>query len=221
MKKVVIVTPHPDDETLGCGGTLLKHGENGEELYWMIVTGMNDQFSDERRGKRTAEIEKVTQWYGFKKVFQLNYSPATLDQIPLDEMISKIGEVFMEIEPNFVYVPYPGDIHSDHRAVFEASVACTKWFRHPYVQKVFVYETLSETDFTINPDTNGFRPNVFVNIQSYLDKKMEIMNLYESEVGEHPFPRSEKAIRSLAYVRGATSGYEAAEAFMLLKERIQ
>ena len=136
-------------------------------------------------------------------------------------MIARLSDIFTEVKPNFVYVPYPGDIHSDHKAVFDASVACTKWFRHPYVQRVLVYETMSETDFTINPDTNGFRPNVFVNIQSYLDKKMDIMNIYRSEVGEHPFPRSEKAIRSLAYLRGAASGYEAAEAFMLLKERIQ
>lgn len=220
MNKVIIMTPHPDDETLGCGGTLLRHLQQNDKIYWVIVTEMKDSFSQEKISKRNKEIECVADKYQFEKIFKLGFEAAALDRVSDSDLIMKISKVFLEVQPNIVYVPYPSDIHSDHKAVFDASVACTKWFRYPSIEKVLVYETLSETDFTINPDANGFRPNIFVNIEPYLEQKIDIMKIYESEISEFPFPRSEKAIRSLAYIRGAASGFEAAEAFMLLKERV-
>lgn len=220
LKKVIVLTPHPDDETLGCGGTLLKHINQGDKVYWLIITKMSDYFTLEKKLSRSREVEIVASSYPFEKTFNLGFEAAALDQVPSGDLIGKISEVFQEIQPNIIFAPYPSDIHSDHKAVFDATMACTKWFRYPSVDKVLAYETLSETDFTINPDANGFRPNVFVNIAPFLDKKIEIMKVYDSEISEFPFPRSEKAIQSLAYVRGAASGFEAAEAFMLLKERV-
>lgn len=219
-KNVVIIAPHPDDETLGCGGTLLKHAKLGDKIYWLIVTTLGDSYSEEQKSIRAQEISKITDAYKFEKVFNLGFQTTDLDQVSDGILINRIGEVFYQIQPNIVYVPYPSDIHSDHKSVFDATMACTKWFRYPYVSKVLAYETLSETDFTINPDANGFRPNIFVNIESYLDKKIEVMSMYKSEMGEFPFPRSTKSIQSLAYIRGTASGFEAAEAFMLLKERV-
>ena len=221
MKNIVIVTPHPDDETLGCGGTILKYIEQGHKVFWLIITTAGDFVSNEWKQKRMQEITQVAKQYNFEKTFELNLEAATLDQVADSLLVGEISKVFLEIHPNIVYVPYPSDIHSDHKAVFEATMACTKWFRYPSVEKVLAYETLSETDFTINPDANNFRPNVYINIEKYLDKKIELMNIYESEVDAFPFPRSEKTIRSLAYVRGSASGYGAAEAFMLLKERVE
>lgn len=218
--KVIIITPHPDDETLGCGGTILRHKKEGDQVCWLIVTKMGDEFELSRRTKRNEEIERVKEMYGFDEVFQLNFDAGTLDFIPLGNIINEISQCFNRFQPNIVYLPYRSDIHSDHKVVFDATVACTKWFRYPFVNKVLVYETLSETDFTINPDSNHFHPNVFVDIAPYLEKKIEIMKVYESELSEHPFPRSLRAIKSLAYLRGAAAGYEAAEAFMLLKERL-
>ncbi|WP_342473024.1 PIG-L deacetylase family protein [Metasolibacillus sp. FSL H7-0170] len=220
-KSIIIITPHPDDETLGCGGTILKYIEQGYKVFWLIVTKAGNFLSDEWKSKRVKEIGHVAEYYKFTKTIELNFEAAALDQVSCSRLIAGISEAFKEIQPNIVYVPYPSDIHSDHKAVFDATMACTKWFRYPSVEKVFAYETLSETDFTINPDANNFRPNVFVNIDKFLDKKIEIMNIYESEVSDFPFPRSEKAIRALAHIRGAASGYEAAEAFMLLKERVE
>src|SRR5690606_17658797 len=202
------------------GGTILKHISRGDEVYWLIVTSMGDRFPDNIKDKRNLEIIEVAKQYQFSDVYQLNQAASQLDSLPKGELISKISTVFSEVKPNVVYVPYPSDIHSDHKEVFEATMACTKWFRYPHVEKILAYETLSETDFTIDPDANGFRPNVFINISQYLRKKIEIMSIYESEIESFPFPRSVKAIESLAYVRGAASGVDAAEAFMLLKERI-
>lgn len=218
---MIVVTPHPDDETLGCGGTLLKYKDLNYELYWLIITNMNENFPQERKIKRQQEIDLVAEKYQFDDVFQLNFPAAELDKVPLGNLVGKISEVFLQVKPQIVFTVYPGDIHSDHKIVFDATKACTKWFRYPFVEKVYLYETLSETDFSIDPDANGFRPNVYINISEYLEKKIDIMKIYSSEISDFPFPRSEKAIRSLAYLRGAASGYEAAEAFMLLKERIE
>ncbi|WP_342508846.1 PIG-L family deacetylase [Sporosarcina sp. FSL K6-2383] len=220
-KSIVIVTPHPDDETLGCGGTILRHRSAGDDVYWLIVTKMNEKsYSKERVQKRKSEIEEVANKYGFTKIFQLPYEAAKLDEVPASELVSEIGNVFADIEPNIVYAPYRNDIHSDHKVVFDATMSCTKWFRYPSIEKVLVYETLSETDFIMNTDANGFRPTTFINISSFLDEKLEIMKIYESEIAPHPFPRSEEAIRALATLRGAAAGARAAEAFMLVKERV-
>lgn len=221
MRRVLVVTPHPDDETLGCGGTILKHLVDGDEVYWLIFTKMDEEyFSTERIQNRENEISQVEKQYEFTKTIQLPFNAAKLDEVPSSELVSKIGDVFKEIEPNIIYVPYRNDIHSDHKVIFDATMSCTKWFRYPSIEKVLVYETLSETDFIMNPDANGFRPTVFVNISEYLEKKLKIMRIYESEMAPHPFPRSEEAIRALATLRGAVAGVMAAEAFMLVKERV-
>lgn len=220
-KKIIVVTPHPDDETLGCGGTILKHIAAGDEVYWLIVTKMDEvYFPIERIQKRQDEITQVANLYGFEKTIQLPYKAAKLDEVPSSDLVSEIGNVFKEVEPTIIYTPYRNDIHSDHKAVFDATMSCTKWFRYPSIEKVLVYETLSETDFIMNMDANGFRPTVFVNISEFIDKKLDIMKIYQSEMGDHPFPRSEEAIRALATLRGAAAGVKAAEAFMLVKERV-
>lgn len=219
-KQVIVVAPHPDDETLGCGGTLLRHVNRGDRTHWLIVTGISigDGFSKETVDRRDTEIQKVFREYGFSTVHNLRLPTTKLDIIALSEIIRQINDIFAHVSPEVVYLPYRGDVHTDHSIVFDATVACTKWFRYRSVKRVLAYETLSETEFGINPDTVGFRPNVFIDISDFLEKKMEIMRIYSSELGVFPFPRSEQAIRALGALRGATAGFHAAEAFMLLKE---
>lgn len=220
MKNVLVIAPHPDDETLGCGGTLLRHRASGDNIHWLIVTDMKglSNWTQEMALQREKEINNVSHHYRFDSVTRLEFPTTRLDTVSLSDIISKMKDVFIKIEPNIVYLPYPGDAHTDHHIVFQAAVACTKWFRHPYIQRILVYETVSETDFGIDPVKPGFRPNVFVNIEEFLDTKIAIMKLYANEVAPFPFPRSEQVIRSLALLRGAASGCQAAEAFMLLKE---
>lgn len=220
-KSVVVIAPHADDETLGCGGTIERHIQSGDEVHWVIITCVSEKngYSAEATRRRTTEIQKASSMYGLTSLHQLEFAPAKLDQVPIGEIVEQLSKVFRSISPQIVYLPYRGDIHTDHAIVSDAVLSCTKWFRYPSVARVLAYETLSETDFGINPDINYFRPNVFVDISNHIDKKIEIMRIFDSEMGIHPFPRSEEAIRALAQVRGAASGYTAAEAFMLLRER--
>lgn len=219
MSVVLVIAPHPDDETLGCGGTLLRHRAAGDSVHWLIVTAMDPVgFSAERIARRSREIDQVSAAYGFSSTSCLEYPAARLDQVPCAELVSAIGQVIGSLQAEVIMLPFSGDAHTDHRIVHTAASAATKWFRYPFVKRILACEITSETDFGLAPAAFGFTPNVFVDISPWLAKKIEIMRLYEGEMGEHPFPRSEIAIRALATLRGAQSGFAAAESFMLLKE---
>lgn len=222
MSNIVVIAPHPDDETLGCGGTILRHIANGDNVYWIIVTSIDEKhgFSKGKVAERNNEIKKVCGIYQFTDVFKFNIPTATLEQISTRELVNKFGNVFDQICPDIMYLPFKGDVHSDHKIVFNAAVSCTKWFRYSSIKRVLCYETISETDFGLDPTEKNFSPNVFVDVTPYFEKKLQAMMIYKSELGIHPFPRNEKVIRSLSMVRGATSGCDFAEAFILLKEII-
>jgi LmbE family N-acetylglucosaminyl deacetylase len=219
MSKVIIISAHPDDETLGAGGTILKHKKNGDEVYWLIVTDVfeTEGFSNERVLSRKKEIENVSKLYSFNNVFNLGYPTMKLDDTILFELVNKISLIFQELQPETIYVMNRSDAHSDHRIVFDAVMSCTKSFRYPYVKKVFMYECLSETEFAPILPERVFQPNYFVDISDFLNKKIEIMKIFDSELGEHPFPRSIKNIEALATFRGATIGVNYAEAFQMIK----
>jgi len=217
---VLVVATHPDDETLGCGGTLLKHKANGDEIHWLIATGIKKSkgCSVSAIEKRNKEIKKVEDLYGFASVNKLNLSTTKVDTYSMGELVSKISHVINTVKPNIIYLPFKGDVHSDHKYIFDAAYSCTKIFRYPFIKKIFMMETLSETEFSLSTKEDSFVPNIFVDISEFMDKKIEIMKTYENEMGVHPFPRSERNIRALATFRGATSGCNYAESFMLLKE---
>ncbi len=220
MSAILVIAPHPDDETLGCGGTLLRHKADGDAIHWLIVTDMENGtgLPKSRIEARNKEITAVTEAFGFASVTRLGLPPSGLDAVPLADIIGKMGKAFESIGPEVIYVPFPGDVHTDHRRVFDAASACSKWFRHPSVRKVIACEIPSETDFGIDPSRRPFRPNLFVDISAHLDEKIRIMETYDGEMGDFPFPRSEPAIRALATLRGSQAGCAAAEAFMVLKE---
>ncbi|MEN2801385.1 PIG-L family deacetylase [Capnocytophaga sputigena] len=219
MRNIVVISAHPDDEILGVGGTLLKHKKNGDKIYWLITTNIfeNQGFSKERISSRQKEIKKISEALSVEKVFMLNYPTMSLSTSTLIEMVPKISKIFIEIEPEIVYCLNRSDAHSDHRITFDAVMACTKSFRYPFIKQVLMYECISETEFAPQLPEKVFTPNYFVDISSFLEEKTNLMKIYESELGKHPFPRSLKNIEALATFRGASVGVEYAEAFQLIK----
>ena len=220
--KIIVIASHPDDETLGCGGTLLKQKNNGNAIYWLIVTSMKIQggFTKEIIQQRKKEIEIISSMYGFEEIYNLDFSTMQLDKIPFIKLIESISNVFRQVKPDMVFLPFKGDVHTDHQVVFKAAYSCTKNFRYPSIRKILMMETMSETEFSPSLREDSFIPNMFVDITDFIERKIEIMNIYKSEFSDHPFPRSEKNIRALATFRGATAGCEYAESFMILKEII-
>ena len=219
MANIVVISAHPDDETLGAGGTLLKHKDSGDKIFWIIITSISEDqgYTSEKVHSRKLEILKVAELFGIGEVFELGYLTMKLSTSSLIKMVPEISGIFNKVQPEVIYTMNRSDAHSDHRVIFDAVSACTKAFRYPYIKKVLMYECISETEFTLALPERVFQPNYFVDITEYLTKKLEIMQIYESEIGNHPFPRSLRNIEALAVFRGASVGVTYAEAFQLIK----
>lgn len=246
MNNILAIAVHPDDETLGCGGTLLRHKDEGSRINWLIVTSIythengaiktvtsegNEKkwkyefrpplcFSRNKVEERALEIRHVAKEYGFDSIYELCLPAMCLDQIPLEHIISHISNVMCTVMPDTVILPFGNDVHSDHRITFDTAYSCTKSFRYPFIQKIMMMEIISETDFVPLAQKNIFCPNLFVDITNYIEKKIEIMSLYKGETSAHPFPRSDENIRALALHRGATAHCNYAESFNLIKQII-
>jgi LmbE family N-acetylglucosaminyl deacetylase len=219
MKSIAVIAPHPDDETLGCGGTLLRFGAEGAALHWIIVTRMGRRWSAARRKARRAQVREVSRLYAFRSVTELGFEAATLTEADLPALVDGLSAALKKAAPETVLVPHGGDAHSDHRVVFAAASACAKWFRRPELKRVWAYEVISETGFAL-AEPRPFDPAVFVDVSAQLPRKLEALSVFREELGAFPFPRSLEAVEALARLRGASAGFRAAEAFMPLRERL-
>ncbi len=208
--KVLVVSVHPDDETIGCGGTLLKHQSENCEIACLFITDGNN--------KQKQKIDEITSIYNFNKIYRLKLPEILLDDISLSKIIPLISNVFNDFKPSIIYLPNRSDVHSDHRRTFEACQACIKSFRYPFIKKILMMEVISETDFSPNLHENIFIPNVYVDITSFFDMKIRILKLFESEILAEPFTRSLSSIEAYNRYRGSQINVKYAESFMLLKE---
>lgn len=220
-EKVLVIAVHPDDETLGCGGTILKHKKNGDQVYCLILTKANQNITIINNIENTQNdyIKKVAIQYGFNGWKQLSFLTTTLDEYPLGDVIREISKYINEIKPNIIYYHHFADVHSDHRVASEAITSCTKNFRYPFIEKILLFETLSETEFAPSIRNNAFVPNVFSDITPFMEKKLQIIQLFTTEQMPEPLPRAISTIRALGRYRGSRIGVEYAEAFTLLFEK--
>lgn len=220
MSNILCVAVHPDDETLGCGGLLLRNKAEGGSIHWLLLTALPGD-REETAPVAAAQqrcIDDVGAMYGFDSVHQCRFPSAALDRLPASDLVQAMGAVVREVRPDTIVLPFMHDVHGDHRCAFEAGYSCTKQFRYPSVRRVLMMETPSETDFAPAVPERRFSPNFFVDISVHFARKMEILARYGQELGEHPFPRSLRGVEALATVRGAACGRQYAEGFMLLKE---
>ncbi len=219
-RNVLFISVHPDDETLGCGGTILKHKFIGDTISWLNITDIDNNhpfgYTQELIKKTQYSIDNVNLAYGFDSFINLKLHTMRLDTIIFYDLIEKIGVAINNIKPDTLYLPNRSDIHTDHKITFQAVYSCTKQFRYPFIKRVLMYETLSETEFSPALAENAFLPNTFVDITDYIDKKIEIMKLYDTEIMPDPLPRSVHAIKGLAAFRGSRIGVIYAEAFQSL-----
>ncbi len=221
----MVIAPHPDDETLGLGGTILKYKNLGHKVYWLLITDRISNFDYKNKtnckeniaiNNRQAEIEKVAKLYDFDDYFQLKLPDMFLDDLPIAKIIGKIQKKIQSIKPDTVYIPFHNDIHTDHQIVFKASMTSLKIFRAPFIRQILMYEIPSSTNLAIGQQ---FTPNLFENIGDLLEKKLEIYSVYKSEILKSPYSRSFDSLRSFARHRGARAGCYYAEAFRLIFQK--
>lgn len=218
----MFISIHPDDETLGCGGTILKHKAAGDIVYWLNLTGPTPdhplKFPQEIIEIRERQIKDVCEAYQFDRMINLEHPTQMLDAVEPRLLIGSIAAAFRELEPEILYIPNRSDIHSDHKVGFQAIFSAAKSFRNPFIRKIMMYETLSETEFSPALAENVFIANVFCDISPYMEEKLRIMQMYDTETMPDPLPRSNHAMLGLASYRGARIGVRYAEAFSLLLE---
>lgn len=218
--RTLVVAPHPDDEVLGAGGTLLRRKAQGGKTAWLLMTCIDTEhgWDQSQIESKTLQIAAIAKHFEFDAVYELNFPTTHLDSIPMHLIVEKVAAVVKSFEPTEVLVPHGSDVHTDHQVTFDAISTSTKWFRYPSIERVLAYETLSETEFGLDY-SNVFRPNVFIDISAHLDAKLAALQIYSAELAPFPFPRSPEAVKALAMVRGSAAGFQAAEAFELLRER--
>lgn len=213
---ILVVAPHPDDETLGAAGTLLAAAHRGTQVHCLIATAKTEALGFSRQSvvERDAEIANVAAAFGFASVHRLELPTTGLDTLPKADIVTAIAAVVDSVAPETVILPHGGDAHSDHGVLFGCGLAATKSFRHPSVRTVLTMEIVSETNFGI---PGSFIPRFYVDISDFIDKKLEIMDCYRGEMGTHPFPRSRESLRALAMLRGSECGSLYAEAFDIVR----
>lgn len=219
MKRVLVIAPHPDDEVLGCGGTMLKHIDSGDKVFVCIVTHAEPPIYPEGASVAIQKAAKdCHKWMGVEDTIFLNFPTVMLETVDRYKINNAINTIVQDKEIDILYIPHYGDMQKDHQIVAEACmVAARPKYKHR-VQRVYGYETMSETAWNAPNVQNEFMPNTFVDISEYLQKKKEALNYYGSQLSPFPDARSLDAIDALAKYRGALMHMKAAEAFMLLRD---
>ncbi len=223
-KRILVVAAHPDDEILGCGGTMALHSQRGDDVYVLIlgegVTSRDEKRDRELREKDIAElqhqVETANKIVGTKKNFLFDFPDNRFDSVPLLDIIKVVEKVKKEVNPDIIYTHHKGDLNIDHRITFEAVLTASRPLKDESVRSVYSFEVPSSTEWSAD-SSNYFIPNYFINIKETLKKKTNAMKAYTNEIRDFPHPRSGKALEILAQSRGIMTGFEYAEAFMVVR----
>ena len=217
--KVLVVAAHPDDEVIGCGGTIARHVANGDVVYLLILTEIYapdwDMKEFDQRKKEALSAAKVL---GIKEVMFGGFPTVKLNTVPTIALTAKLQAAVAKYQPQVVYIPPRGDINADHDAAHRAAlVGCRPLFNSP-VRKLISYEIAPTTRF--NPPGEGvFAANYYLDISKYLKAKLRAMRQYRLELRKDPHPRSLQGLTVFARERGLAIGVDYAEAFCLLLSR--
>jgi LmbE family N-acetylglucosaminyl deacetylase len=219
--KILVIAPHADDEIIGCGATMAKHIANADDVYVIIATNANkgapELFDEKTINKVRSEALEAHGFLGVKKTFFLNFPAPALNAFPEYKISMEISKIINKIKPDILYLPHPGDLHQDHKAIYRASLVAVRPQGVYCVKEIYCYETLSETEWAPYQE-KPFVPNVFNDVSAFFDQKLESMRFFKSQIKEFPHTRSLETFEALARYRGATVGVKRAESFMV--ERI-
>ncbi|MBU2540197.1 PIG-L family deacetylase [Patescibacteria group bacterium] len=226
-KKILIIAAHPDDETLGCGGTIAKLKKEGSQISCLFLG--QGKSSRHLRGKdKKSKIEKeqvalkeeaskAAKILGISKVFFENFPDQQYETIPLIKIIKSIEKVKGQIKPDTIFTHHSGDLNLDHQITLKAVLTACRPVRGETVKKIYSFEVLSSTEWGIPKRKDCFVPNYFVDISKTLSQKIKALDCYKSELKKYPHPRSLKAIKIIAQRWGTVVGKNFVEAFELIR----
>ncbi|MDA3969391.1 UDP-4-amino-4,6-dideoxy-N-acetyl-beta-L-altrosamine N-acetyltransferase [Helicobacter ibis] len=220
-KTILIVVAHPDDEVLGCFGTIARMIKEGHRAYTLVL-GEGKSSRAVKRSDITQEsydilddeFYKANKSIGISEVFRERFPDNAFDSVPLLEIIKSIEKIKQKTKPDIIFTHYESDLNIDHKITFQAVLTATRPMRDECVREIYSFEVLSSTEWKY---PHSFSPNVFFDISDTLELKINAMNLYKSELCEYPHPRSLTGIELNAKYRGLQVGLSSVESFMLIR----
>ena len=223
IKKVLVIAAHPDDELLGCGGTIVKYLNLGISVKILFLgEGSTCRYDDPTCKEGIAAIKirnscaiEALETIGVDNLEFFNLPCGRFDQIPIININKIIEGVISEFQPDTIFTHSEVDSNNDHRITHRSSIMATRPCGHNVVKRVFAYEVPSSSEWSF---TQAFIPNYFVSLtESQLMNKWDALECYGGEMREYPFPRSWLGIKAQAMNRGVQSGFQFAEAFHLIR----
>jgi LmbE family N-acetylglucosaminyl deacetylase len=223
---ILVIAAHPDDEVLGCGGTISRHVINGGKCYVFVmaegITSRDDIRDADNRKDEIEELriqaEHASRILGITSVELSSFPDNRMDSIDFLDVVKKVERAIGKYKPDIIYTHHFGDVNIDHRITAKAVETATRPVKGNSVKEIYSFETPSSTEWTFANYNDHFHPNCFVDIDKTLSKKIEALNVYFKEKRSFPHPRSSEALINLAKVRGAQAGLNAAEAFTLIRK---
>ncbi len=220
MNDILIVAAHPDDEVLGCGGTIAKHTDAGDHVFVIFMAdgvGSRNPTEIQISQARKQDANKALSILGVSDVFSFDFPDNQMDSIPLLTVVQEIEKVINLVSPRIVYTHFGGDLNIDHKMTNKAVLTACRPQAQCSVKEIYCFEVLSSTEWNSKSEQQ-FIPQKFVDVTQQWDRKMKSLKCYNQEIREFPHSRSYKCVEALAAYRGATNGIKQAEAFFI--ERI-
>lgn len=216
MKKVLVIAAHPDDELLGCGGTIKKHTNQGDEVTSVIVCE-GESLRYHRTVGQSEAMKQAANLLGLKEVKLIGYPDQKLDTMSLTDIIKPLEAISEQIKPDIVYCQFGGDINLDHQLVFQAANVT---FRpvNTWVKEFYAFYTVSSTEWAF---PQSFFPDTWIDISATLNEKLQAFQCYTSEVRNYPHPRSVEALKNVAMFYGNQCCMKAAEPFVTIRRVVR
>ncbi len=216
-KTVLVIAAHPDDELLGCGGTVALHSRAGDRVVSVIACeGESLRYGPGAVGQGE-HTRQAAETLGVADVRLLGFADQRLDTLTLTEIITPLEAVVRDVRPSVVYAQYGGDINRDHELLFKAALVATRPLE-PSIEAVYAFDTASSTEWAY---PRSFVADTWVDISTTLDVKLAAMACYKSEVRPYPHPRSLEALGFRARAWGTQNCLEAAEVFMTVRRTLR
>lgn len=218
MQKILIVAAHPDDEVLGCFGSVAKCIKQGAEAYTLILgegKTSRGETNEQELKQLNAEFEAANKSIGIKKIFREHFPDNSFDKVSLLEIIKAVERVKNIIQPEIIFTHFQDDLNIDHQITYQAVLTATRPLPNECVKQIYSFEVLSSTEWNFG---SSFCGNVFFDIADTIDAKLKAMECYKSELCKYPHPRSLEGILINARLQGMRVGLEYAESFMLIRD---
>jgi LmbE family N-acetylglucosaminyl deacetylase len=217
-KRILVVAAHPDDEVLGCGGTLARHAGEGDAVYALFMTdGVGARGSKDGRSERQELAAKASKVLGMKQTSYHNFPDNAMDCMPLLDVVKVIEKAVHTLKPHIIYTHHAGDLNVDHGVTARAVLASCRPLPDSSVEAIYGFEVLSSTEWAGPAPEGAFCPAHFVSIEKEFGAKMKALRAYAAEMREFPHARSYEAVEALTTLRGTQVGVKKAEAFSVMR----